>query len=118
MVQKAYRETFNDGYLVYGYKKTERSEEGKRVGETFQEEGRLAYQDMSIRDSDYQMVGVVTTGLDVKVKTLYPPSFRKRNKNKLRVFMEEIEYDVIKVDHDAGKQYLYFYLQQVVKSRE
>ncbi|EKS8371205.1 phage head-tail adapter protein [Bacillus thuringiensis] len=118
MVQKAYRETFNDGYLVYGYKKTERSEEGKRVGEIFQEEGRLAYQDMSIRDSDYQMVGVVTTGLDVKVKTLYPPSFKKTNKNKLKVKVDEVEYDVIKVDPDATKRYLYFYLQQAVKTRE
>ncbi|AOM13811.1 phage head closure protein [Bacillus thuringiensis] len=118
MTRKAYRETFNDGYLAYGYKKTERSEEGKRIGETFQEEGRLAYQEMSIRDSDYQMVGVVTTGLDAKVKTLYPPSFRKRNKNKFKVFMDGTEYDVIKVDPDADKQYLYFYLQQAVKSRE
>lgn len=118
MVQKAYRETFNDGYLIYGYKKTERSEEGKRIGEKFHEEGKLAYKVMSLRDSDYNMVGVLTTGLDVKVKTLCPPSFRKRNKNKLKVFMDGTEYDVIKVDHDAAKQYLYFYLQQAVKIRE
>lgn len=117
MVQKAYRETFNDGFLQYGYKKTERSEEGKRIGEKFHAEGRLAYKEMSFRDSDYQ-IGVLTTGLDLKVKTLYPPSFKKINKNKLKVLIDVIEYDVIKADSDSNKQYLFFYLQQAVKSRE
>ncbi|MHB0799852.1 phage head closure protein [Bacillus thuringiensis] len=116
MALKAYRETLNDGFLQYGYKKTERSEEGKRIGEKFHEEGKLAYKVMSLRDSDYKVVGVLTTGLDVKVKTLYPPSFRKINK--LKVLMDGIEYDVIKADHDSNKQYLFFYLQQAVKSRE
>ncbi|MDF9457037.1 phage head closure protein [Bacillus cereus] len=118
MALKAYRETLNDGFLQYGYKKTERSEEGKRIGEKFHEEGKLAYKVMSLRDSDYKMVGVLTTGLDLKVKTLYPPLFRKINKNKLKVLMDGIEYDVIKADHDSNKQYLFFYLQQAVKSRE
>ncbi|MGG0731568.1 phage head closure protein [Bacillus paramycoides] len=118
MVLKAYRETFNDGFLEYGYKKTERSEEGKRIGENFHAEGRLAYAEKSVRDSDYQIVGVSTTGLDLKVKTLYPPSFRRINKNKLKVLIEGVEYDVVKTDHDSNKQYLFFYLQQAVKSRE
>ncbi|MBC6973049.1 phage head closure protein [Bacillus sp. Xin] len=118
MAIKDYRETFNDGFFQYGYKKTERSENGKRIGEVFQPEGRLAYKEMSIRDSDYQIVGVLTTGLDYKVKTLYPPSFKKINKNKLKVLIDGIEYDVIKADSDSNKRYLFFYLQQVVKSRE
>ncbi|MDR4983575.1 phage head-tail adapter protein [Bacillus cereus] len=117
-MQKAYRETLNDGFLQYGYKKTKRSERGKRIGEEFYQEGKLAYKEMSFRDSDYQMVEVLTTGLDLKVKTLYPPSFKKINKNKLKVKIDEIEYDVIKVDPGSTKQYLYFYLQQVVKNRE
>lgn len=115
---KAYRETLNDGFLQYGYKKTKRSERGKRIGEDFHQEGRLAYKEMSFRDSDYRIVGVLTTGLDLKVKTLYPPSFKQINKNKLKVKIDEVEYDVIKVDPDSTKKYLYFYLQQVVKSRE
>ncbi|AJH63589.1 phage head-tail adapter protein [Bacillus cereus] len=117
-MQKAYRETLNDGFLQYGYKKTKRSERGKRVGEEFHPEGKLAYKEMSFRDSDYQMVGVLTTGLDLKLKTLYPPSFKKINKNKLKVKIDEVEYDVIKVDPGSTKQYLYFYLQQVVKNSE
>ncbi|WJE54323.1 phage head-tail adapter protein [Bacillus cereus] len=118
MAIKDYRETFNDGFLQYGYKKTERSENGKRIGEVFHPEGKLAYKEMSIRDSDYQIVGVLTTGLDYKVKTLYPPFFKKINKNKLKVLINGIEYDVIKADSDSNKRYLFFYLQQVVKSRE
>lgn len=118
MVLKSYRETFNDGFLEYGYKKTERSEGGKRIGEKFHADGKLAYKEMSVRDSDYQIVGVLTTGLDLKLKTLYPPSFRKINKNKLKAQIEGIEYDVIKADPDSNKQYLFFYLQQAVKSRE
>ncbi|MDA2309899.1 phage head closure protein [Bacillus cereus group sp. MYBK35-2] len=117
-MKKAYRETLNDGFLQYGYKKTKRSERGKRVGAEFHSEGKLAYKEMSFRDSDYRMVGVLTTGLDLKLKTLYPPSFKNINKNKLKVKIDEVEYDVIKVDPDATKRYLYFYLQQVVKSRE
>ncbi|HDR7981185.1 TPA: phage head-tail adapter protein [Bacillus cereus] len=117
-MQKAYRETLNDGFLQYGYKKTKRSERGKRIGEVFHQEGKLAYKEMSFRDSDYRMVGVLTTGLDLKVKTLYPPSFKKINKNKLKVKIDEVEYDVIKVDPDSTKRYLYFYLQQVVKNSE
>ncbi|PFW52674.1 phage head-tail adapter protein [Bacillus cereus] len=117
-MQKAYRETLNDGFLQYGYKKTKRSERGKRIGEEFHQEGKLAFKEISFRDSDYQMVGVLTTGLDLKVKTLYPPSFKKINKNKLKVKIDEVEYDVIKVDPGSTKQYLYFYLQQVVKNSE
>ena len=117
MVLKAYRETLNDGFLQYGYK-NRAFRRGKRIGEKFHEEGKLAYKVMSLRDSDYKMVGVLTTGLDLKVKTLYPPSFRKINKNKLKVLMDGIEYDVIKADYDSNKQYLFFYLQQAVKFRE
>ncbi|MCU5403662.1 phage head-tail adapter protein [Bacillus cereus] len=118
MVLKSYRETLNDGFIQYGYKKTKRSEGGKNVGGVFHPEGKLAYKEMSARDSDYQMVGVLTTGLDLKVKTLYPPSFKKINKNKLKVEIDEVEYDVIKVDPDSTKKYLYFYLQRVVKTGE
>lgn len=117
-MQKAYRETLNDGFLQYGYKKTKRSEKGKRIGEEFHPEGKLAYKEKSFRDSDYKLVGILTTGLDLKVKTLYPPSFKKINKNKLKVKIEDVEYDVIKADPDSTKKYLYFYLQQVVKTRE
>jgi len=108
---KPYRETLNDGFLSYGHKQTQRSTTGKRIGEVFTEEGKLAFKEMSCRDQDYQMVGIMGASLDRKVKTLYPPSFRSINKNKLKVVINNIEYDVITVDSD--RVYLYFYLQEV-----
>jgi SPP1 family predicted phage head-tail adaptor len=113
MSVKPYRETFNDGFLSYGHKQTQRSTTGKRIGEVFTEEGKLAFKEMSCRDSDYQMAGIMGVSLDLKVKTLYPPSFRNINKSKLKVVIDNVEYDVIKVDPDAEKRYLYFYLQKV-----
>jgi hypothetical protein len=108
---KPYRETFNDGFLSYGHKQTQRSATGKRIGEAFTEEGKLAFKEMSCRDQDYHMAGIMGASLDRKVKTLYPPSFRTINKNKLKVVISNIEYDVITVDSDG--MYLYFYLQEV-----
>jgi hypothetical protein len=108
-----HRETFNDGYLQYGHKQTHRSETGKRIGESFTGEGMLAFKEMSCRDSDFQMAGILGASLDLKVKTLYPPSFRRINKSKLKVVVAGVEYDVIKVDSDSQKSHLYFYLQEV-----
>lgn len=111
-IQRPPHEIFNNGYLTYGHKSTKRSPTGKRIGETFIAEGKLAYKEMSCRDSDYQMVGLMDASLDLKIKTLYPPSFRNISKSKLKVQIDGHEFDVIKVDPD-GKEYLYFYLQEV-----
>ena len=108
-----YRETFTDGFLLYGRKKTKRSETGKRVGDIFVQEGILAFKEMSARESDYQLVGTMGAKLDRKIKTMYPPSFRKINKNQLKVVIQGIEYDVIKADPDNVNSSLYFYLQEV-----
>ncbi|PEA26303.1 head-tail adaptor protein [Bacillus cereus] len=108
---KSYNETFNDGFLRYGRTETKRSENAKRIKGVFSEEGKLAFRELSARDSDYQSCGLLNAKLDKKVKTLFPPSFRSINKNKLKVVIDKLEYDVIKVDSD--KQYLYFYIQEV-----
>lgn len=113
MRPQTHRETFNDGLLRYGHKVTQRTETGKRVGETFNEEGTLHFREMSYRESDYQLADALSSRLDLKVKTPYPPSFRKIDKNKLIVRIDTQEYEVITVDHDASKLYLYFYLQRV-----
>lgn len=111
---KPYRETFNDGFLQYGHKQTQRSATGKRIGEAvFKPDGKLAYKEMSCRDSDYQMAEIMGASLDLKVKTLCPPSLKKMNKNKFDVVIDSIEYDVIKVDSDSSRLYLFFYLQKV-----
>lgn len=108
-----YRETFNDGVLVYGHKITKRSETGKRIGETFTAEGKLFFREMSCRQSDYEFSNAIGSRLDLKVKTPYPPSFRKIDKNKMLVQIDGIGYEIINVDHDTTKQFLFFLLQRV-----
>lgn len=103
----------NDGFVQYGTKETRRSEKGKRIGDTFLSHGRLAYEEMSCRDEDYQLAQVMSKSLDIKIKTLYPPSLRNVKKSKLTVVINSVEYDVIKCDTDRAKNYLYFYLQEV-----
>lgn len=107
------RETFNDGFLAYGYKETIRSESRKSLGSQFIEKGKLHFREISARDSDYQQAGLMGAKLDMKVKTMYPPSFRFINKSKLKIIIRGIEYDAIKVDPDNNQRYLYFYLQEV-----
>lgn len=105
--------TLNDGYIQFGTKETKRSEKGKRIGDTFLPQGRLAYQEMSARDEDYQLAQIMSKSLDIKIKTLYPPSLRNVNKSKLTMVLNSVEYDVIKCDSDGPKNYLFFYLQEV-----
>lgn len=110
MVQSS---ALNDGFTQYGTKATKRSDKGKRIGDVFLPQGRLAYHEMSSRDEDYQFAQIMSKTLDIKIKTLYPPQLRKVNKSKLTMVIDSIEYNVIKVDTDAAKKYLYFYLQEV-----
>ena len=113
MQPQTHRETFNDGFLYYGHRVTNRSASKKKIGDTFTEEGKLAFRELSSRESDYQMAELNGAKLDIKLKTPYPPSFRNINKNKLVVIIKNEEFDVIKTDIDKSKLYLFFYLQRV-----
>lgn len=106
-------DALNDGFIQYGTKETKRSEKGKRIGDTFIPQGRLAYQEMSARDEDYQLAQIMSKTLDIKIKTLYPPSLRNVKKSKLTIVKDGTEYEVINCDADRARNYLYFYLQEV-----
>lgn len=108
---KAIRKTYNDGYLHYGTTTTGRSSTGKRVGDTFISEGRLAYSEESCRDQDYQMADIMSRSLDMKVKTPLPPKYKEFSRK--RVEVSGITFDVIKVDADRQNDELYIYLQEV-----
>ena len=104
----------NDGFLIYGTDETIQSAKGKNIGETFKRMGRLAYQEMSARDEDYEMAQNINSSvLNLKVRTLCPPSLWKGNRSNLKVIIDNMKYDVIKADSDREKRYLYFYLQEV-----
>lgn len=112
-MKQHHKEVFNDGFLFYGRKVTTRSSNKKRIGEEFTEEGHLAFKQMSARETDYALAETFSSKLDLKVKTPYPPSFRNIDKDKLKVVIQDIEYDVIRVDSDNVTRFLYFYLQKV-----
>lgn len=107
-------DALNDGFLIYGIDETIQSTKGKLIGENFNVLGRLAYQEMSCREEDYQIAQNINSSiLNLKVRTLLPPSLRKGNRSNLKVIIENTKYDVIKTDSDFDKRYLYFYLQEV-----
>lgn len=108
---KSIRKTYNDGYLQFGQTETGRSETGKRIGNVFVEEGRLAYSEQSCREQDYQMADILSRSLDVKVKTPLPPDYRLFSRKRVKV--SGVTFDVIKVDADRANDELYLYLQEV-----
>lgn len=110
---RRHNDALNDGYVQYGIKETRRSGKGKRIGGQFVSQGRLAYQEMSARDEDYQLAQIMSKSLDLKIKTLYPPSLRDAKKSKLTIVIGATEYEVLKCDPDRNRNYLYFYLQEV-----
>lgn len=111
MAQTRIQETFNDGVLKFGSYKTIRAENRKITGKQFVELGRLFYRELSVRESDYLQFGAMGSTLDVKLKTLMPPSLRKFDKDKLIVRIDEQDYNIITVDRDMN--YLYLYLHKM-----
>lgn len=118
---KNYRETFNDGVMIFGRTKTDRSETGKRIGEKFEALGKLAFHIMSHREEDYKLADALGSSLDLKVKTMFPATFKKyslRELNKFKAKIQGVEYDVIRVDKNPSGDRLFFYLQEVGRPRE
>ena len=112
-IQKPIHETFNDGFIIIGETKIERSETGKRIGETFSPLIDLAFSIKSAREEDYDFAHALGASLDLKIKTRLPPDFKTIRKSKFSGYIDEQFFDVIKVDWDSSKRYLYFYLQEV-----
>lgn len=107
------RKVFNDGILIYGHNQTERSETGKKIGDVFTEEGRLHFREVSSREQDYRLVDALSSTLDLKVETRYPPHFKNVQKSDLIIKINKVIYEVIRVDPDETKSFLFFYLQKV-----
>ena len=112
-MNKRIRESLNDGILFYGHNTTKRSATGKNIGTEFKQEGKLHYQEMSHREQDYRLVDALTSTLDLKVKTYYPPDFKNIQKTDLIVRIGSIQYEVIRADPDKERVYLFLYLQKV-----
>lgn len=112
-MNKRIRESLNDGILLYGHNTTKRSATGKNIGTVFQQEGKLHFREMSHREQDYRLVDALTSTLDLKVKTYYPPNFKNIQKTDLIVRIGTIQYEVIRADPDNERAYLFLFLQKV-----
>lgn len=104
---------FNDGLLSYGYTKVKLGEGNKRIGKEFQEEGTLFFEELHSREQDYQKFLTMGKSLSMKVRTQYPPFFKKISKADMTVFIDEDCYEVIDVNSDKEKIFLYWYLSKV-----
>ena len=110
-IQKPVHDIPTDGFLTYGKDVPVRNPNGKQIGKTFVNAGKLAFSELSARDQDYQYAGAMGASLDLKVKTYCPPSLQKESLSPLKCVIDGIKYDVIKADRGNG--YIYFYLQKV-----
>ncbi|MGM7637577.1 phage head closure protein [Bacillus sp. Hm123] len=117
-MNKRLRNTLNDGVLLYGRNTTLRSNTGKKIGTTFKQEGKLHYKEMTHREQDYRLVDALGSTLDLKVKTLYPPSFKYVQKTDLIIRIGDLQFEAARVDPDETRAYLYFYLQKVGETSE
>lgn len=108
---------FNDGLLSYGHKETKLGDGNKRIGEEFREKGTLFFEELHTREQDYQKFSTMGKTLSIKVRTQYPPFFKKVSKADMLIFIDEDCYEVIDVNSDKEKVFLYWYLSKVGDGR-
>ena len=100
-------ETFNDGVLRYGYMEPVLNSFKKKLGEVFKDKGILFFKRLSSREADVIRCSSLGYSLDIKLKVPYRPNITTTDK----VFIENINYDIIYLDED-NKRYIYLYLQK------
>lgn len=102
-------EQFNDGLLQYGVIETER-ENGKKIGEKFNRVGKLYFNRMTIRQSDYDLQeGATSQGIDLKVKTYF---VKDVSKDAHQVLIGDTKFNIYQIDADNDDKYLYWYLSK------
>lgn len=102
-------ERLNDGLLFFGTIKTIR-EKGKKTGESFEQKGRLFFNELTIRQQDVDVSGTATDqSVDLKVKTYYMDGVNKSHK----VLIGTDLYDIYMLDKDINNEYFFWYLAKV-----
>lgn len=102
-------EQFNDGLLQYGVIEIER-ENGKKIGEKFNRVGKLYFNRMTIRQSDYDLQeGATSQGIDLKVKTYF---VKDVSKDAHQVLIGDTKFNIYQIDADNDDKYLYWYLSK------
>ncbi|EUJ46671.1 phage head closure protein [Paenilisteria rocourtiae] len=106
-MQKVNHDYFNDGVLYYGALKTVRDDNRKRSEDIFAVQGKLFYQEMSVREQDYMLVNAIGGNLTLKIKTPYRKEAQVYQKVKIGTDI----YDVITIDPDRNVR-LFWYLEK------
>ncbi|HZK23808.1 MAG TPA: phage head closure protein [Oscillospiraceae bacterium] len=96
-------DAYSDGVLHYGKMTIVYGAGNKKIGETFEPEGKLFFSVMSARDSDNITANAFGYTIDKKLKTHYCPQLKTSHKVKVD---EEI-FDIKSLDSDRRNSYLY-----------
>ncbi len=99
-------EELNSGLLFYGTKETKRDSLGKNPKSVLIDEGRLRFKYKSIREMDFKQYYGITNKLDIKVKTYYVKNIEESHIVKI----DKEFFDIVKIDYDNERKYMYLYL--------
>ncbi|MCR1955393.1 phage head closure protein [Clostridioides mangenotii] len=99
-------EELNSGILFYGTKETKRDNLGKNPKTKFIDEGRLKFKYKSIREMDYNQYYGISNKLDIKVKAYYVKNIEESH----IVQIADDYFDIVKIDYDNERMYMYLYL--------
>ena len=72
---------------------------------------KLAYEETSRREQDYEFARSIERSLTLKVKTPLYPNVNKKHS----VLIENTQYSIFELDVDRKKNEMYFYLEEVRK---
>lgn len=95
--------TYTDGVLYYGKIETLYGKGNKKIGEDFNQEGKLYFELMSARDSDNITANAIGYTIDKKVKTHYCPILKTSHKVKINGLL----FDVVSLDNDRVNSFIY-----------
>ncbi|WP_304341254.1 hypothetical protein [Metaclostridioides mangenotii] len=99
-------EELNSGLLFYGTKETKRDSLGKNPKSVLIDEGRLRFKYKSIREMDFKQYYGISNKLDIKVKAYYVKNIEESHIIKI----DKDFFDIVKIDYDNERKYMYLYL--------
>lgn len=104
-------ELLNDGLMLFGQRKTDRNNVGKKTGESFIQDGSLYFNFQTInRQFDEHIVGHIEN-VDIKIKCYYTNKLKKSH----LVVIEDEKYEIVEMDPDRSKKYVFLFLRKLVE---
>lgn len=104
---------YNDGFLsIYKDKEIRTDFSAKKNVKSLDDLKfivKLAYDECSKRQQDFEFSETIGRSLNLKVKT----RFYKNVTNKHKILIDNILYDIFEVDIDRAKQEMYLYMEEV-----